>query len=252
MGADSTLNMGIQLPAFLNFSPKKVQIGLAISTSVMLVILIICFATFGWIVDYSNFKCNTSLQEADCNGGKVDLAGNTKDEGNTMAGLGAVAWIFLFINLVILVIMLLGKFASAKNPMLIAALGSTALAWIFLTAGWGRFADSKGGFKGSVDFGASFAFVIIIWLCLFPYAFFWFLLFNSSNDAASDQQAQADGTPDANAYSDGSTPSYTTNNATSAPAPHAPIDNGNAKVETNLESHPESHPKSHDEQESRM
>merc|ERR1712166_1018744 len=106
MGADSTLNMGIQLPAFLNFSPKKVQIGLAISTSVMLVILIICFATFGWIVDYSNFKCNTSLQEADCNGGKVDLAGNTKDEGNTMAGLGAVAWIFLFINLVILVIML--------------------------------------------------------------------------------------------------------------------------------------------------
>merc|ERR1711935_402695 len=205
--------MGIALPAFCNFNPKKVQIGLAVSTVVMLVVLIICFATFGWVVDHTTASCDTSLSESKCSGfGTVDLTGDAKDEGRTMAGLGAMCFIFLFLDLIVLVILLLGKFATHNKIFLIAGLACTGLAWLFLTAGWGRFADSKGGFDDSPDYGASFGFTVIVWLYLFPYAFFWFWLFNAGNDAQSDSaQAAHDGEPNNDAYS-GEPASYTVNN----------------------------------------
>lgn len=211
--------MGIALPAFCAFSPKKVQIGLTASTVIIMVILIICFATYGWIVDYSSLKCDYSLSKFKCSGGfSGKLESKAKKEGETMAGLGATAFIFLFINLCILVVLLLNKFATFQKQMLIAAMASTGLVWLFLTAGWGRYADSKGGNDGSVDFGASFAFTVIMWLCLFPYAFFWFWLFNAGNDETSDQ-AQADGTPDNNQYNaEAGAPSYTSYTANNAGA----------------------------------
>eukprot|EP00658_Telonema_sp_P-2_P000833 TRINITY_DN102_c0_g1_i2.p2 TRINITY_DN102_c0_g1~~TRINITY_DN102_c0_g1_i2.p2 ORF type:complete len:146 (+),score=40.66 TRINITY_DN102_c0_g1_i2:251-688(+) len=88
------------------------------------------------------------------------------------------------------------------------------MAWLFLTAGWGHYSDKKGGLTGSVDYGASFAFTVIMWLCLFPYAFFWFWLFNAGNDAESDQQAQQEGTPSGENYApDPAVPTYTKENA---------------------------------------
>merc|ERR1711907_509258 len=96
-----------------------------------------------------------------------------------MAGLGSMCVIFLFVNLVINIIMLTQKLTQFYNYMAIAALVLCLLTWIFLTAGWGHYADKKGGISpGSVDYGASFAFTIIVWLGLFPYSFFWFLLWN--------------------------------------------------------------------------
>eukprot|EP00657_Telonema_sp_P-1_P005577 TRINITY_DN2303_c0_g1_i1.p1 TRINITY_DN2303_c0_g1~~TRINITY_DN2303_c0_g1_i1.p1 ORF type:complete len:195 (+),score=63.47 TRINITY_DN2303_c0_g1_i1:154-738(+) len=172
----------VNLPAFCQFSPKKVQIGMLISTVTILVILIICFATFGWI---DSGGVTTSLQEAKGSGQTVDLKGDAKDAAHAMAGLGAIAWICLFLDLIILVILLMNKFQSYKNHMLIAGMALTGLAWLFLTAGWGHYSDSKGGAKEygikDPDYGASFAFTVIMWLCLFPYAFFWFWLWNSSN-----------------------------------------------------------------------
>jgi hypothetical protein len=202
--------MGINLPSFCNFKPKTVQIGLTISTVTMMVVLIICYSTFGWIDDDGY---TTSLKEQKVGGHTSDLTGDAKTEADTMAGLGAMAFIFLFLDLVILVILLLDKFSSYKNLMVIGGLVCTGLAWLFLTAGWGRFADSNGGASSSVDFGASFAFTVITWLCLFPYAFFWFWLWNNSNDAESDTQAQADGTPAAEQYAGSGAPSFTANNA---------------------------------------
>jgi hypothetical protein len=216
--------MGIALPAFCNFSPKKVQIGLAASTVVIMVILIICFATYGWVVGWSSNKCDLSLQKAKCNGFEFKLNDKSKKEGETMAGLGATAFIFLFINLCILVILLLNKFVTFQKHMLIGGMAFTALAWLFLTAGWGRYADSKAGLDGSVDYGASFAFTVIMWLCLFPYAFFWFWLFNAGNDEKSDQ-AQADGTPDQQQYhSETGAPSFTSYTANNAGATTPEVD----------------------------
>merc|ERR1711934_52440 len=233
---------GIQLPAALeSIDIKKIKIGLIVATVTMLVILIICYATFGWLVDYTSAKCSTSLSESKCSGSTNKLSGKLKDEGETMAGLGAMAWIFMFVNLIILVILILGKLQSYQKIMLIAGMALVGLTWLFLTAGWGRFADSNGGGEGSVDFGASFAFTVITWLCLFPYGFFWFLLFNRSNDADSDKanqpQAQVDGTPDQSAYNDA--PTYTVDSSAKPAGATATAGDDTTKPQENAPAHEE-------------
>jgi len=62
----------------------------------MLIILIICFATYGWLSCDGGRK--TSLSEYKTKGGSGKLSGKFKDEGETMAGLGAMAWIFMLIS----------------------------------------------------------------------------------------------------------------------------------------------------------
>jgi len=101
---------------------------------------------------------------------------------------------------------------KCRKWYLIAGLVSVALAWLFLTAGFGRYANEKGGAGDfDPDFGASFAFTVIMWLVLFPYAFLWVMLFMRKNDtgAGADTQAEEDGKPDQNVY----TPSYSVQNA---------------------------------------
>jgi len=225
---------GLELPAILKtIDIKKIQIGLIASCATMLIILIICFATYGWLSCDGGLK--TSLSEYKTKGGSGKLSGKFKDEGETMAGLGAMAWIFMLISGVLAFLImqqLCGAGGNLRKYYLMGGLASVGLCWLFLTAGWGRFADTKGGSSSGCDFGASFAFTVIIWLCLFPYAFFWFLLFARANDETSEdgasgeggQQAQPDGEPDQQAYA----PSYTAHNAgqdgaAAAPASEPPV-----------------------------
>ena len=84
---------------FPKLRPDKVNIGLAVATATMLMILIICFATFGWVVDYSTLSCDFSLEEMKCDGHTFELDGDLKDTADVMIGMGAMSFIFLFINL---------------------------------------------------------------------------------------------------------------------------------------------------------
>lgn len=207
------------------FPFRKVNLGLLISTAIMLIILITCFCTFGWVVDYKPYStecgncfgsssgpckaadyvcsalvggacspgttlcgvqtdtsgsCDFSLEEAKCDGGTSDLDGDFKKAADVMIGLGAMCWIFLFINLLINIVIQIEKFTSFYRYMTIAGMVLCAVTWLFLTCGWGHYADKKGGVpSGDVDYGASFVFVIFIWLALFPYTFFWVILWNS-------------------------------------------------------------------------
>lgn len=169
--------------------------------------------------------CTTSLKEVKCDSGTADLDGDAKDAADVMAGCGAMAWLFLLASGIIALLIMrqcLGAGGDKRPFFMYGGLASVGLTWLFLTAGWGNFADSKGGYKDvsgvDPDFGASFAFTVIVWLCLFVYGFLWFLLYARANDAkpegeeVPDPQAQADGQPEASAYA----PSYTANNAGAA------------------------------------
>lgn len=223
---------GLELPAILKtIDIKKIQIGLIASCVTMLVILIICYSTYGWLSCSGGLKTSLTEYKSDLGSGK--LSGKSKDEGQTMAGLGAMAWLFMLASGILCVFVMqqiCGAGGQLRKYYLIGGLVSVALCWLFLTAGWGRFADTKGGADGwSCDFGASFAFTVITWLCLFPYAFFWFLLFARANDecgaegtpAEGAAQAQPDGEPDQASYA----PSYTAHNAGAegAPATQPPV-----------------------------
>jgi hypothetical protein len=154
---------------------RCINIGLAVTTASTLIILIICFSTFGWVVDY--YSCDFSLQEAKCDTGTSDLTGDSKKAADVMIGMGSMCFIFLFINLCINVVIALEKFTRFYPYMTLAGVALCVLTWIFMVAGWGHYADKKGGTPGgSVDYGASFAFVVLIWLGLFPYTFFWLVL----------------------------------------------------------------------------
>ena len=73
-----------------------------------------------------------------------------------MAGLGAMCVIFLVVNLCINIVMIIDKFRNLYKYFAIAALVLCFLTWLFLTAGWGHYADKKGGVpSGDVDYGAS-------------------------------------------------------------------------------------------------
>merc|ERR1712072_1116456 len=181
-----SVNM-VAVPEILNWDAKKTKIGLLVSASLLLIVMLICLATYGWL-SYTvlGIDCKTSLSEVDCDGfSSQDLKDGPKDEGETMAGLGAMAFIFLFINLIVLIF------------LLIAGLASLGLSWLFLTAGWCRFVDSEGGCTGTYDYncdyGASFAFIVLSWLCYFPFIFVWLLLANKLN---SEEAPPADKVPD--------------------------------------------------------
>merc|ERR1712072_1555503 len=159
-----SVNM-VAVPEILNWDAKKTKIGLLVSASLLLIVMLICLATYGWL-SYTvlGIDCKTSLSEVDCDGfSSQDLKDGPKDEGETMAGLGAMAFIFLLIQF--------NKIP--QKILLIAGLASLGLSWLFLTAGWCRFVDSEGGCTGTYDYncdyGASFAFIVLSWLCYFPF-----------------------------------------------------------------------------------
>merc|ERR1711865_670481 len=237
-----------KIEMILNFNHRMVNIALAISTTVMLVILIVCYATFGWAVDYkpngnlvvdtnnsggvcapnspsntcgpcyslesrcgnsdlskryclatttcsasqlneafnytnvTGISCDFSLEESKCDNGTTDLAGDAKKAADAMAGLGSMVVIFLFINLCI------------NIYIAIVGIVLAALSWLFLMSGWGHYADKKGGIaSGSADYGASFAFVILVWLALFPYIFFWVVLWNQVAAPTDDCEGKGPG-----------------------------------------------------------
>merc|ERR1711865_283880 len=143
----------------------------------------------------SDVTCDFSLKEYTCsnNFDGADLTGDPKDVANVMAGLGAMCIIFLFIIMLVNVLILINKLTNLWNILTIVALVLVLLTWIFLTAGWGHYAAKKGGSPSGnddVDYGASFAFTIIVWLCLFPFAFFWVCLWNQVRNP-SDADAPA-------------------------------------------------------------
>lgn len=125
-------------------------------------------------------KCDFSLEEMKCDGGTYDLDGDYKSAADVMIGLGAMSWIFIFINLLINIVVLVERFTSFNKIMTLVGLVLSCVTWLFLTCGWGHYADKKGGVpSGDVDYGASFVFVILLWLALFPYIFFWLVLWIS-------------------------------------------------------------------------
>jgi len=64
---------GLELPAILKtIDIKKIQIGLIASCATMLIILIICFATYGWLSCDGGLK--TSLSEYKTKGGSGKLS----------------------------------------------------------------------------------------------------------------------------------------------------------------------------------
>lgn len=137
-------------------------------------------ATGSTYVFTTSQSCDFSLEEAKCDSGTSDLDGDFKSAADVMAGLGSMCWIFLFINLLINIVILVEKFTSFNKIMTLVGLVLSCVTWLFLTCGWGHYADKKGGVpSGDVDYGASFAFVILLWLALFPYIFFWLVLWIS-------------------------------------------------------------------------
>jgi len=184
------------------FNHVKVNLGLGISGATMVVIMIICMATHGWVVDWSNLNCDFSLQEAKCGTSTFDLKGDTKDAADAMAGLGSVALLALVFNFVVNCIILSKKCVRFYKIMVIGAMISCFVCWFFLTCGWGQYADKKGGTSGggSVSYGASFAFIILIWLALWPYAFFWVVLFKMVSRPEEDGHEPQVDTDAENAY----------------------------------------------------
>jgi len=234
--------MQANLEKIPKFNWRNVNRGLLITNAIFLIILIACFSTFGWVIDYkigitgstdtsggicdkgspsnecglchgletecgnsnsngqychtvaqaqcstseiasatfTSQSCDFSLEEMKCDGGTTDLKGDAKSAADVMAGLGAMCWIFLFINVLINIVILVEKFTSFNKIMTLVGLVLSCVTWLFLTCGWGHYADKKGGVpSGDVDYGASFAFVILLWLALFPYIFFWLVLWIS-------------------------------------------------------------------------
>ena len=165
-------------------------------------------ATKLFVDSVADVSCDFSLQTIKCdgsvslqyrgvtfNGGStVDLKDDRKQAADTMIALGSMCIIFLFVNLCINIVILVDKFSKYHNYMGIAAMVLCLVAWIFLMAGWAHYADKKGGVPfGSVSYGASFAFSIIIWLALFPYSFFWLVLWNQIDEPDSEAHQGCDG-----------------------------------------------------------
>lgn len=147
-------------------------------------------ATRLFVDSVADVSCDFSLQTVTCDGsvnlqyrsvsvgGTLDLKDARKQAGDTMIALGSMCIIFLCVNLCINIVILVDKFSKYQNYMGIAAMVLCLVSWIFLMSGWAHYADTF----GSVSYGASFAFSIIIWLALFPYTFFWLVLWNQIDE----------------------------------------------------------------------
>jgi len=184
------------------FQIKNVNLGLGATAILFLVIEIICMATHGWVVDYAG--CDYSLKDAECGSANFDLTGDAKTAADAMGGLGSMAILCWILNLTINCLIFFAPCGMTKwfKIMTIAGLISCAVSWFFLTCAWGTYSDKKGGVDGSPDYGASFAFTILIWLALWPYAFFWVVLWNqvASNNDEHQPQVDNDGQPTSTAY----------------------------------------------------